>query len=760
MSALPSISVFKKGEEIKSLPVADDILLGRGDNCVIRLDDKAVSRQHAIFRRAGKDIEVEKRSEFAPIIVNGEECDRKTLKHGDVVEIGPYRVKVTIPEEPKKEERYDGPIGVEEVSEEVPSADSENHTSLLNVDFTQNGSKKPARRGDSENGEVFSFEQKKSLKRQREENDRTSNTEGTAVSSEPISEDEPTRIQARNVEARIQIPDGFAAQPAYDLGEGSYTIGRGKGCDIVLLDKKSSRKNSEIRKDGSRFLIRDLDSANGTFVNGKPIKEQELYHDDLIRIGEAQIRFIALNKAYEKKKEEIDYPAMGAHTSQIVVPLVGEDPALSGQSGGFSPDLAGLSAMGEMDPGAADHLSSGPSFEEPAAPKAGPLGPFYQKYVRGYKDLKPVQKLIPLLGAAAVAFYFFGEDLGIGEPANTGNAPTVQTEDGKSKNGSKAGTQANGEALTKTYATLSADEKKYVDTQTQLVDDAFKAMDYDKALFEVKKIYRVLPDYDRAKELERYSVAGKRRLEVKAEEKRKKDEAERVRARIAELVEVAAQSMEKKDYEAAKTNFEEIMTLDPENKRVGDWKKEILAVEEEKARIEMEARIEREKDQLAKDTFNEAMALHKRGDFHGAIPVFERVLDIRSSDQKLTKKAEAMRKQSEKSIRNLREPLLARAKGAENDGRLSEAYKFYEKATRVDPPHQDGYLGMDRIRDALTERAKAIYVEAILQESYSDFKGAFSRYRQILETAPEGSEYYMKAKRKLRAYQNFNPEEA
>ena len=814
-AVLPILSFTRKGEEFRSLAVSSDVLVGRGDDCAIRLDDKAVSRNHAVFRKTADGIEIEKKSEFAPILVNGVDCARKPLKHGDVIDIGPYRVKVTIPE-PKKEEEgpRDGPISVSDVTNdpELESAEpGDGHTALLNVDFTQNAAKK-VKRNDGP-ADIFSFDQKKSLKRQREENDATSSVAENTTASAPLGEEEPTRLQMKNIEAKLLVPNGFAAQAAYDLGDGLYTVGRGKGCDIVLLDKKSSRKNSEIRKDGVRYLIRDLDSANGTFVNGKPVKEQELYHDDLIRVGEAQIRFVALNKQYEKKKEQIENAPDGLHTSQIVVSLPSEEsdsPHGSGGSSGsqslaqgtgsFSVDGYGGGALGA--PGGGYHpagvqMEEGyvpPAYapaEAPAA-KAGPLA-LYFKYVRGFKDLKPIQKLIPILAAIAIAGWAFEDDIREqmdpgaaaaknGQTAGKNGAPVKPGAPGRGagtrsgpagagagapgakspSQGAMAGTGATGpgaDGITKSYASLSADEKKYVDTQVQLADDAFKSMDYDKALFEAKKVYRVLPDFDRAKELERYSIAGKRRLEVKAEEKRKREEAERTKERVIAIVASAQTAMEKKDYPAAQALFDEIMTLDPENTKVSDWKKEIASVEEEKSRKAMEARVESEKNKLAWDTYEEAMKLYRAGEFHAAIPAFERVGDVRANDPKPTKKAAEMKRASEKAIRDARDPLLRRGKAAEADGNLAEAYRAYEKATKVDPPYPDGYAGMDRIRETLNARAKAIYIEGVMFESYSDFKQAFAKFNQILETAPEGSDYYQKAKRKLRAYQNFNPEE-
>jgi hypothetical protein len=66
---------------------------------------------------------------------------------------------------------------------------------------------------------------------------------------------------------------------------------------------------------------------------------------------------------------------------------------------------------------------------------------------------------------------------------------------------------------------------------------------------------------------------------------------------------------------------------------------------------------------------------------------------------------------------------------------------------------------MDRIRDVLTDRAKILYTEAVIAESYSDFKTAHAKFNEILKMAPDGSLYFQRAQRKLQSYLNFHLED-
>jgi pSer/pThr/pTyr-binding forkhead associated (FHA) protein len=71
------------------------------------------------------------------------------------------------------------------------------------------------------------------------------------------------------------------------LGEFVLTIGRLPECTITLADTNVSRKHAEVRPDGSGYVVSDLGSTNGTFVNGMRITQHELSDGDVITFGGA-----------------------------------------------------------------------------------------------------------------------------------------------------------------------------------------------------------------------------------------------------------------------------------------------------------------------------------------------------------------------------------------------------------------------------------------------------------------------------------------
>ena len=68
-------------------------------------------------------------------------------------------------------------------------------------------------------------------------------------------------------------------------------IGRGQDCDLVLEDINASRRHCQIRKWAGFYKIEDLQSKNGTFVNGTKVAVANLGDGDLIAIGDQMLLF-------------------------------------------------------------------------------------------------------------------------------------------------------------------------------------------------------------------------------------------------------------------------------------------------------------------------------------------------------------------------------------------------------------------------------------------------------------------------------------
>ena len=73
--------------------------------------------------------------------------------------------------------------------------------------------------------------------------------------------------------------------------EGILTFGRSQSNQVVVMDAKASRQHAEIRVQGTECVLTDLNSSNGTCVNGERVKEHVLTTGDQIQIGDFIYRF-------------------------------------------------------------------------------------------------------------------------------------------------------------------------------------------------------------------------------------------------------------------------------------------------------------------------------------------------------------------------------------------------------------------------------------------------------------------------------------
>lgn len=82
------------------------------------------------------------------------------------------------------------------------------------------------------------------------------------------------------------------------------TLGRGPRNDIVIDSPQASRVHAVITVEPAFVTIRDLGSRNGTFVNGYRVESQLLVHDDTIKLGSYEMRFIAGDQEFSHVEAE------------------------------------------------------------------------------------------------------------------------------------------------------------------------------------------------------------------------------------------------------------------------------------------------------------------------------------------------------------------------------------------------------------------------------------------------------------------------
>jgi serine phosphatase RsbU (regulator of sigma subunit) len=114
-------------------------------------------------------------------------------------------------------------------------------------------------------------------------------------------------------------------------------IGRGHHNHVVLDDARASRQHAKISPEGGSYLLYDLKSANGTYVNQIRIEKHVLNANDLVKIGSVQFRF---------ESEPVQAAPLVGPTFREATTAVGLDHAFGLLTPGPEPSAGDFAAMG------------------------------------------------------------------------------------------------------------------------------------------------------------------------------------------------------------------------------------------------------------------------------------------------------------------------------------------------------------------------------------------------------------------------------
>ncbi|MEK6579533.1 MAG: hypothetical protein AABZ55_09940, partial [Bdellovibrionota bacterium] len=353
-----------------------------------------------------------------------------------------------------------------------------------------------------------------------------------------------------------------------------------------------------------------------------------------------------------------------------------------------------------------------------------------------YRDLPPARRLIWTIAIIVFVWWFLSDD----EEQKKG---PPKKKPGISKKANDLGVR--------TFEMLTPEEQQLVERQRQTAFDFLTIKrDYDEALNALQPIYKLgIRSYKNIEDIERYARQAKERQEQMKREEEAKETERRNKAQVAGLVEEIRDSMNKKDYAMARDLFAKVLALDPDNSTISGWKKEIEDAEEKMRLDEQQAQVRKEINFRAWEFVKEAKGYVRNGKYYSAIDTAAKVMEIQATDKKAIAEAQAVIRQTKAIIQEKREPLLQEAKQNEVAGEFAKAYQLYLQAQKIDPRHPGSYKGIERVRGVLHERARVIYTEAVIAESYSDFSNARKKFQECYATAPIDDIYRQRAERKL-----------
>ena len=216
----------------------------------------------------------------------------------------------------------------------------------------------------------------------------------------------------------------------YNMTKERYTVGRLPDNEVRIDNPAVSGHHSLIINILNDSFLEDLNSTNGTYVNGKLIKKHALQHGDVITIGHHQLRF-SDQQTNETEQDEFEktmvIPTGQQNADQLAIAEAAAEKAAEAESN--KPSYADSDADADSDAAAAAAVKLDP--EEAAAleekPKVAPIGEKVSHTSTAYGiDPANAPNALPLAKLQVLSGAFAGRELELTKALTTLGRPGVQ----------------------------------------------------------------------------------------------------------------------------------------------------------------------------------------------------------------------------------------------------------------------------------------------------------------------------------------------
>src|SRR4051794_23079494 len=109
----------------------------------------------------------------------------------------------------------------------------------------------------------------------------------------PVSNSETTARYVGSPMWKLTIEDDQASKTVVHLVRDDYSIGRAEDNTVRLTERNISRRHARLTKPGDQWLLLDLASYNGCYVNGQRVSDKhEIVHGDLVQLGDYRLQVL------------------------------------------------------------------------------------------------------------------------------------------------------------------------------------------------------------------------------------------------------------------------------------------------------------------------------------------------------------------------------------------------------------------------------------------------------------------------------------
>ena len=657
-------------------------LIGRSSQCHIVLDDIRVSREHAELILENSLWKIRQRKDNATLTVSGVEIKEKVLIDGDTISLGIFTLQIILSE---KEKRV--------VKEQSEIIDNSPHEAM------------------EEEAEVKAVEE--SIIQEEETGDESDEylQEDTDEESEEVfdefSDEDNTKIYKGFSLHSLEIFGENAPYDNYTLEESETFIGRDpKKCQIVLSDHEVSSIHAVVKKTGSSATLEDLQSSNGTLLNGKRINSAQLENGSEFVIGSTTFTYKAVLEIL--KKEEDRLMPVEENQSIEVEEILEVDGNIDDLNLADNAQIASSSSLFSKD---------------------------------ALKDPEKRKKILMIVVALVGLWVLLDKE----SPPPKQVSKREQKQKKEEKRDATQQTIDEGPKLTK-------EQKIVLDQHYLLAKAAIEQGKYQETLFELEKVFQVVDDWKEAKQIKSLAEEGLALIEEQERKRKKEEERRRIALKVKALVTKAKEAVKERKEHFAQAIFGDILKLEPDNYDVLELKRELQfwKDEQEKKRLEEAAKkIAREKKEKA---LKPGKNYYTQKKWYRAILQFEKFLKIQDMDDDLILEGTTMLQISQQELVKITTPLLGSARALKRGQDLKGAYESYNKILFYNPGHEESLNEINRINSTLERRSRSVFIKGLIAENLSLFKEAKEKFQEVQQISPSDSAYYKKASDRLKKY--------
>ena len=665
------LKVRLHGQDVKEIALESgrEYTFGRGADCDVRLDDQpGISRVHFKLREDDGAWIAEVVSKFGDITQAGRPVKTTTLEVGSVFKVAGY---------------------------DFLFADL---VSSVAVPVTENDSM-PMASGDGMS---------------------SSNLPALAPGTPYEGSDEATRVMeiAQTGDLYIRIVESSGREETVRLEGRKWLAGREDGSQILLNDRKASRRQFELAASPQGNFIRDLGSSNGTQLNGVPMAPDELKplrSGDVIQVGQLAIHFEVRDPHFERRlqvvRPEIYATQLPVPQQQQVSYEMINFPVASGPGGAVRLDQAGVPDV--------YHGSDG-GWDPSQAQKAK------NKKIRFF--------LIAILLIAPVAYLIL----------DNGHQPQMAKKAVKT-------VQPGGEAFNR----LTPQKQQLVKELYMLGRNLFMQGKQASAAEQFRKLHDVL------KEGYEDSLALASECQAQADQEANRRLVEREMQEAAQNRVIVIENLKKCEPIANSTyNEGELRSClaptyerEPGNATIAEYMIRVSNRVAQRDQKSANAKVYSGRVARGRELFAKAEAIEKRGDNDSAVEAYVSHLAANLPDP------DGLRAKSTKKISELKAnkaTMIAGYMQAAETSFVNHDYKTavtnINRVKALDPYNTPAAELNNRILREKDQKLREIYEESVINEGLGQIDTAKTNWKKILEMDHPDGVYYKRARNKMRAF--------